>query len=204
MSELVDEIRWAAAQCDIVATRLRDLLEPEPAMQMYSQRDPRWRNVEYAPGTTLGSAGCYITCVAMIASLAGYDDDPRDVSIALRQVDALQGAYLNHPARIPEAYPDLRWDGIIDWRNRPADLVRLRQELDEGPVIIEVEFVPGGAQPPGDQHFVVAEEFAPGERDLLIADPWDGAATRLLERYALGYWDLSRAIYGARLLRAGE
>ena len=196
-----NEIRWAAAQCDVIAARLRDLLDPEPEMQMYSQRDPRWRSVEYAGGVTFGSAGCYVTCVAMIASLAGYTDSPPDVASELRQAHCFQSAYLNRPDRIPDAYPDLKWDGVIDWRRRPADLARLSQELEDGPVIIEVEFRPGGVQPPIDQHFVIAEAFTSGGGDLMIADPWDGSATRLLERYALSSWELSRAIYGARLLR---
>jgi len=47
--------------------------EPSVVMTAYSQKDPRWRNIVFAGGKTLGAAGCYVTCVAMIASLAGYE-----------------------------------------------------------------------------------------------------------------------------------
>jgi len=62
---------------------------------------------------------------------------------------------------------------------------------------VETEFLPGGAPPPSDQHFVVGLEID-GE-DLIIADPWTGERTRLLQRYALDNWNLARALYGARL-----
>ena len=56
-----------------------------PSLMLYSQRDPRWRNEVYAGGLTFAAAGCYVTCVAMIASLAGYDDDPLEVARKLRE-----------------------------------------------------------------------------------------------------------------------
>jgi hypothetical protein len=137
----------------------------------------------------------------MIASVAGYTDDPRQVAAKLGRAQCFSGAYLSRPDNIPEAYPRLRWDGLLDWRHKPADMDRLRNELGDGPVIVEVEFRPGGVQPPHDQHFVVVERFASDNRDLWIVDPWDGSATKLLERYAMEHWDLPRAVYGARLLK---
>ena len=205
MAEIQSEIRWAVEQCQAVSERLERLLvEPAPAMTLYSQRDPQWRDIVYAGGKTFGVGGCYVVCVAMIASLAGYEMAPPDVGAVLHRAGAFQGAYLSRPERIPEVFPGLRWDGALDWRQRPADMSRLRREMEEGPVIIEVEFRPGGAEPPADQHFVVAKYFTRDGRDLSIADPWDGTATRLLERYALEHWDLARAIYGARLLKVAS
>lgn len=172
-------------------------------MAPYSQRDPRWRNTAYAGGRTFGQVGCYVVCVAMVASLAAYDDEPPDVAAKLRDVGAFSGALLSRPDRIPHAYPRLVWDGSLNWRQSGANLARLRRELAAGPAIIEVEFRPGGARPPQDQHFVVAEHFTDDWRDLVVVDPWDGTRTRLLRRYALDNWDLGRAVYGMRLLRVG-
>jgi len=204
MTDLRGDVVVAVGQLRALADRLEDAVmdKDESSMTLYSQRDARWRDTVYAGGMTFGKAGCYVTCVAMLASLAGYADEPPEVARRLAQAGCFAGAQLSFPQRIPQAYPLLVWEGRRDWRNWPADLDWLRQQLDDGPVILEVEFVPGGAQPPDDQHFVVAEAFTLKGDDLLIADPWDGSATRLLERYALEHWDLARAIYGARLLRA--
>ena len=171
-------------------------------MALYSQRDPVWRNTVYAAGRTIGQVGCYVVCVAMVASLAGYEDKPPEVAAKLRDAGVFSGAMLSRPDRIPHAYPRLVWDGSLNWRQAGANLPRLRSELAAGPAIVEVEFKPGGARPPQDQHFVVAERFTGDGRDLVVVDPWDGTRTQLLRRYALDNWDLGRAVYGMRLLRA--
>ena len=181
---------------------------PPPALTPYSQRDPLWRDYEYAhnyiPPATLGRYGCYITCVAMLASLAGYDDTPPQVAAKLTAARAFTGSQLDHPERVTAAYPRLKWIESVNWRAKPADLARLSRELTAGPVILEVEFKPGGATPPTDQHFVLAQGLTPDGCDLHIIDPWDGASTNLLERYALDNWNLARAIYGARIFKVGE
>jgi hypothetical protein len=178
--------------------------EPSVTMTAYSQRDPRWKDIVYAGGKTLGGAGCYVTCVAMIASLAGYEDTPPQVAEKLRSVNAFKGAELSYPQRIPEAYPKLRWDGLHDWHKRKltdVEMAIVQDELNVGPVIMEVDFIPTTKD--RDQHFVVAEMFTVAG-DLAVTDAWNGAAVRLLETYALDHWDLKRAIYGLRKLRVAE
>ena len=192
-----ESIRALREIADVLAEVLN---AAETRMALYSQRDPLWWDVRYNGGRTIGEAGCYLTCVAMMVSLTGSAADTPDVVAArLREASVFEGDELAHPGRIPIAYPALRWGGRLDWRNKPANLDWLGEQMEAGPVIIEVEFRPGGAEPPVDQHFVVAERFV-GD-DLQIVDPWDGSRTRLLARYALAHWDLERAIYGARLLR---
>lgn len=200
---IAKRIREAARVLDGLAGELVQDLELASQMVLYSQRDPRWRDEVYAGNLTLGQAGCYVTCVAMIASLAGSDDTPPVTAGKLRRARCFSGTYLSRPDRIAQAYPALIWGGALDWRSAAADLERLQVELARGPVIVEVEFRPGGAAPPADQHFVVVESFTGDGADLHIADPWDGTRTRLLERYALDHWDLARAVYGVRLLRVG-
>lgn len=176
-------------------------------LPLYSQRDPRWRNKVYAGGMTFKAAGCYVTSVAMMLGLAGYTDDPPTVAAKLCKVGCFSGALLGRPDRIPAVYPLMRYDGPVSvgkdgplrWHHGEADMKRVKKELDKGPCIIEVDFIPPTAK--FNQHFVVAERFTADDKDLVIADPWDGTRTRLLERYAQDHWDLKRAIYGMRLLR---
>ena len=181
-----------------------------PSLTLYSQRDPAWRNLIYAGGLTFGQAGCYTVAVTKVLSLAGYEDDPPTVAAKLHAAGCFSGALLTRPDRIPDAYPLMRYDGPVDvsqdgplrWHNGVADMERVKVELAKGPCIIEADFVPPTAK--FNQHFVVAERFTEDGKDLVIADPWDGTRTKLLERYAQTHWDLKRALYGMRLLRVKD
>ena len=195
-----DYVAWHKARNPNVKVEFRYLHALKDAITLYSQTDPRWKDQIYSGTKTFGQAGCYVTAVAMMASLAGYSDDPPEVARKLREAGVFSGALLTRPDRIPDAYPKLVWYGRYDWRKVSAKLEILRAWLKYGPVIIETEFRPGGVQPPTDQHFVVAEKITPDGKDLIILDPWDGTRVPLLQRYALDDWDLTRAIYGVRML----
>lgn len=180
-------------------------VEKPHGITLYSQRDPRWRNEFYSGGETFGSNGCYVTCVAMVLSLAGYTDTPPVVAQKMREAGCFSGAYLTRPDRIPDAYPLMRYDGPVDvskdgplrWHKTKADVSRFLSELEKGPVIIEVDFKVSTAA--FNQHFVVALRELDG--DIEIADPWDGSKTMLMQRYAKDSWRYERALYGCRLLR---
>lgn len=176
-----------------------EVLDTAPPMTLYSQRDPRWRDEIYAGNLTFSQAGCYVTCVAMIASLAGYGDDPPEVARKLREAKIFSGALLARPDKIPEIYPRLRYGGTLRWHKVPADMEKFKKELAEGVTIIEVDFRPPTTKL--DQHFVIVERFTADGKDLVICDPWSGSRTKLLEQYAQDHWDLKRALYGMRLLQ---
>lgn len=199
----IQQAAWEIGQ-SVTAILEAEQAPPVPTMTLYSQRDTRWRDMVYAGGCTIGTNGCYVVCVAMIASLAGYTDEPPEVARKLREANCFTGGNLSYLARVPKAYPRLVCGGLVDWRNKPADLVRLRAELEHGSVILEVDFHPGGTKPPADAHFVIAESFTEDGTDLNIADPWDGTRVKMLARYALKSWDLGDAVWGMRLLRVDK
>ena len=202
--ELIEQAQYHASEALALLDRA---LKPddslEPVLTLYSQRDPQWRDVEYVPGFTFGATGCLVTCVAMIASYAGYIETPPEIAAKLRGFNCFSGGELLFPENIPKAYPKLDWAGRVDWRAGPADLDALFVYVDECPTIIEVDAHPGGTPPPKDAHFVVAIGYTEDKSDLWIADPFDGSETLFLERYALSHWDLARAVFGVRLLRIG-
>lgn len=171
-------------------------------MTLFSQNDPRWRDQEYAGGVTFGQAGCYVTCVAMVLSLSGYEDTPLEVARRLRQAKCFNGPLLTIPENIPQAYPRMRYDGTVRWHESDAQLTELWTALRDAPVIIEVDYKPGGAF---NQHFVVAVDWDEETLDLVIVDPIDGQEAQLIDRYSPEWqnWTLARAIYGMRLLRSG-
>ena len=178
-----------------------------PELACYSQRNPRWRNLEYAGGVTFATAGCYVTSVAMVLSLAGYTDEPPEVARKLREARCFTGANLSRPDRIPDAYPLMHYDGPVDvskdgelrWHDGSADMARVWAELRKGPVIAELDFIV--STPKFNQHFVVLEEWDEVKNDIKIADPWTGTRGYLLRRYGKAGWTFQRAIYGLRILR---
>ncbi|MBN1815373.1 MAG: hypothetical protein JXA14_26310 [Anaerolineae bacterium] len=171
-----------------------------PPMALYSQNDPRWKNLVYAGGSTFGQAGCYVVAVAMIASLAGSVEDPPRVAEELVRAGCFEGNLLTKPENIPLAYPGLRYDGSYRWHTEAADMSVVWEELARSPIIVEVDFKPGGGF---NQHFVVAEAWNEETAGIQIADPWDGRRKELPAAYSpvYGGWSLERAIYGLRLLR---
>jgi len=187
---------------------IEPIVPTTPQMTLYSQNDPRWKYKEYAPGYTFGAAGCYVTCVAMVASLTGSIEEPPQVADELRRVGCFNAEapeLLSKPNKIPEAYPGLGFYGWYDWHKTAADTALFFAELAKGPVFTEVDFRPTTKE--FNQHVVVALEWDEAKNDLVIADPWDGTRCYLLERYKLVWYSLGderpfeSAICGMRLLR---
>lgn len=187
----------------VVARMGIDLRAPTP-MTLYSQHDPQWEDEVYSGKTTFGAAGCYVCCVAMIASLAGSTDDPPTIAKALRDAGCFGAGddadLLLRPELIPEACFGTEYHSTYRWHDKPADMLAVWDEVKLGPTIIEVDFAPGGRF---NQHFVVAEAWDEETGGLQIADPWDGQRKELPAAYSpvLGGWSLERAIYGMRCLR---
>ena len=164
--------------------------------ELYSQRDSRWRDKALVPGYNFAGFGHLTTCIAMVASLAGYTDTPPEV--ARKLASAYVGRFITNYELIPTVYPKLEWNGIVDWRGGTPDLRWLKSKL---PVIAEVAFVPGGAKVPRSRHYVIAESLT--RCDIQVIDPWTGTRCNLLERYALDNWNVRDAILQVLLLRPG-
>jgi hypothetical protein len=202
--------------------------DPEPEAQeniepdwsdigRYSQNDPSWRDLEYAGGTTFGSAGCFVVCVAMLAQASEPDAllTPPEVARALRDAGAFNGNLLSNTQYIPSAFPNLTIDsletrGAIHYRDTAADMEYIAAELVNGPLIAEVAFDPKkpvtwvdlDGKRHWNQHFVLIVSVDLEADTAMIADPWDGELKELTaSRYALPGWKASRIITGLRLVR---
>lgn len=183
---------------------------PSPALVVYGQRDPRWANLVYAGGATFGQYGCFVCCVAMMASLTTTEPlEPPAVAALLREFGAFSGSLLANPARISTAFLALTWEGVVHYRSKPADMDAVRAHVtDHGAVIAEVAFNPSvpvvytvDGVTRWNQHFVVVTQIA-GD-DVEIADPWEGNRVMLTEsRYYKRGWPkrADRVITGLRLV----
>lgn len=164
------------------------------ALMPYSQRDPRWARAVIAGRSTFASSGCYITCIAMLASLAGYTDTPPQVLRRLREAGAMSGAFLANPGAIPNAYPGLCWCGRVDWPRllTDAELEWYLRQVLRGPVITRV-------RRGKTDHFVLAVGVT--SSDVMIIDPLDGEKRPLLPTYGTEPGGFHRHVWGVRLVR---
>jgi len=184
----------------------------KPLLASYSQTDPQWADMDFSPGCTFRRYGCLICSYAMIASQLYYESaQPPTFARKLRDVGAINGAWVAKPARMPEAYPSLSWGGAIHWRNEAADIGLLQGELrNHGATVVELAYNPAKrvvyqnimGKTIWNTHYVVLVELT-GEDDGMIIDPIDGVTKSLrLSRYArTTAWGASRIMTGCRLLR---
>ena len=155
----------------------------------YSQRDSRWKD-DLMMTSSIGQVGCAMVSCAMLGSQHNSQITPKTLNNYLRNNNGYTQDNLIYWAKVNEFIPELQFRDYKKWQNIEADLPYVISELEKHPVILQVDFRPGGAL---DTHFVLALRYT--DNDIDIIDPWDGIQTKLLRRYALADWNLKRAIY---------
>ena len=133
-----------------------------PAVEVYLQNDPTWAGDTIGNSTTtLGSAGCLISCAAMAISQFGSRVTPAQVNQAMTAVDGFDyDEFLWY--RVKEAFPGL------DYRyQRVFDSGTIERDLEDGLLpIVKVRYHGNGAQ-----HWLLVVGAAGGE--FLVIDPLD-------------------------------
>jgi hypothetical protein len=168
-----------------------------PPVEALSQRYRDWRSVLLGFSQyTIGSQGCALTGASMVARLIDTTLTPPVLQERLKPVGGFWHANLNWAA-VPQVVPGLTFDGITNWADSPADMDAIKAHLAQHPLILWIDYTPGGAQ---QSHFVLALQYLDEYDDIMIADPWDGYSGRMLLRYGLQGWTAQRAIYGMRPL----
>lgn len=183
---------YAATPQD-VERELRNALSMEPpsvdtrGMQVFSQRDPRWKDHRLGHSRlTVGNSGCAMTAACMRATLV----DPTLTPATLNERLTIVGGYtedgLLYWAKVASVVPGLKFKSYYTWRTTPkpdADVTAIRTALEKYPVIIQVDYNEG--TPVLDSHFVVAIKMI-GDDDIQFIDPWDGSISTIKERYWRG------------------
>jgi len=155
----------------------------------FSQNDLRWKDRQLGadPELTLGSHGCLVTDLAMVAAGFGFEVTPLSLNERLmglgENIGFLGGLVI--PASLPRALPGLAFQRYFSARSVPAPVAEIRTALlANQPVIVEVDYSPqSGLQ----NHWLVLYGVDGG--DFLFQDPFpyppETAPTRLLNsRYA--------------------
>jgi hypothetical protein len=155
--------------------------------QPLSQRDPRWKDVLLGfggNGITIGSDGCTLTCLAMVANGLGFQETPATLNDKLKALGpgaGFSGALLVFGG-VGQALPGMVLKNFVRCPNIAAPLMDINAALDAGkPVIVELDQSP---LPGFQNHWVVL--YARQGGDYLILDPWPVppmAGVSLLQRY---------------------
>ena len=146
---------------------------------VYSQNDPRWKNIRLGTSsTTIGWNGCLISCIAMTLKYYGFDYTPATLNTYLTNNNGYDQGNLLWWGRVPH----LQIATWIDCLLTPAPLSRIDAELALGrPCIVHVDFIPS-TNVLNDHYVIIKGKL--GADDYLINDPWDGWQGSFKSRYA--------------------
>ncbi|RLI52508.1 MAG: hypothetical protein DRO87_13095, partial [Candidatus Thorarchaeota archaeon] len=185
----IDYVPVVAATPEALEDRLWELVygPPETAIGEFSQRDHPWSDINLgeSPETMYGS-GCLVTAVASSAVILDPDMNPLKLVNWLNDNDGFTADGRMRIAKPAEFIDGLEYEGYHLWRaeDQSADLGMIREALERGPVIVQVDYDPRDSDL--DSHFVVAFAESSDGDDLWIMDPWDGEKGLLTEDYGRG------------------
>ena len=139
--------------------------------QPLSQRDPQWsQNPLGFSGLTIGSDGCTLTCLTMIANGFGYGETPATLNDKLKALGRNLG--FSGPRMVwsglPKALPRINLLSYVPRQQGGIDMAQVDDALARGkPVLAEVDMSPN----PGLQnHWVLLVDKRAD--DYVIHDPW--------------------------------
>lgn len=135
-----------------------------------SQRDNRWSRVKLGTSeVTIGGYGCVLTCVTMQCIYHGKNVTPLELNEAGIDKKVFYKTNLWDWQGLEKIYPDIKWIGRQEYKDIPADLQYIDDQLEKKqPVIIKVEADEIGT-PKGD-HFILI--IGKEGDDYWVNDPW--------------------------------
>jgi uncharacterized protein YgiM (DUF1202 family) len=163
------------------------------------QNDPRWKNTKLGNQSTetIGSWGCLMTSLAMVANGYGFDETPESINNKMKAAGGFQGAMII-PAVLPNICPGLLYKGYQPCEDTPAPMTQIDAALDaDKPVIAQVDWSPkAGLQ----THWILLYQKSGG--DYYMKDPYRYSGDspdkklKVLDRYTHAGKDISKAITG--------
>ena len=133
------------------------------------QNDPKWKNVKlgHDKKETIGTWGCLLTSMTMVANGFGFDETPESLNNKLKSAGGFQGA-LVIPATLPSVCPGIVYKGYQPCENSPAPISQIDAALAAGmPVIAQVDWSPkAGLQ----THWIVL--YGKEDGRYLMKDPY--------------------------------
>lgn len=160
--------------------------------QQYYQNDPQWKNnlLGFHPTATIGTYGCLLTCMTMVANHFGGNYTPVTYNEVMKQNGGFNpGQQWIKTFTISKILPAVKYQKGVECPDSPAPLADIDTGLANGSlVVINVDRDSDDTVFEAmDGHWVVVHKKE-GD-NYLIWDPskQDGAANTLTGRYGFGF-----------------
>lgn len=150
---------------------------------IYSQQDPRWKNVLLGFNTstqyTIGTSGCYVAGIANVCTWAGNDLTPLQINDICKQNGwFVNGGEINRDDIPALLCSNLGYTGRTNWSEAvPMDFFNDASDPNVTYIIKIDASVASGVQ----THYTMVWN-KPNDSDLTINDSWDGVQ-KLLSHY---------------------
>lgn len=142
-----------------------------------SQRDSRWSSNRLGTvnGVTIGSDGCLITDMCMLATYYGHPILPNEINDILTSRNLYYDGDLFVHSSITKIFPDIKFDKVIWCETTPAPIAEIKSYLDQGKPVV-VALINQGVK-----HFILVTGY---EGDRMFAnDPWQGDSVAINDRW---------------------
>lgn len=163
------------------------------------QNDPKWKNVKLGNHNqeTIGSWGCLMTSMTMVANGYGFDETPETINEKMKSAGGFQGALII-PAVLPSVCSGLIYRGYQPCEDSPAPIAQIDAAIAAGkPVIAQVDWSPkAGLQ----THWIVL--YDKDGDDYYMKDPYRYSGDspdkkmKVLDRYNNSGKDIAKALTG--------
>lgn len=142
-----------------------------------SQRDQRWANQRLGTvnGITIGSHGCIITDMCMLATYYGHPILPNQIDDILTNQHMYYDGDLFVNNSITRIFPDIKFDKVVFCETTQAPIAEIKKYLDQGkPAVVALINQ-------GIRHYVLVIGYE-GDR-IFCNDPWQGDQVAINDRW---------------------
>lgn len=142
-----------------------------------SQRDTRWASQRLGTvnGITIGSHGCVITSMSMMANYYNHPILPNQLNDFLTSNRLYYDGDLFVNGSITKLFSDIKFDKVVFCDTTPAPVGEIKKYLDAGkPVVVALINQ-------GIRHYILVVGYE-GER-IFVNDPWQGDQVAINDRW---------------------
>ncbi len=146
-------------------------------IQPLSQRDSRWASQRLGTvnSTTLGSHGCVVTSMAMLATYYNHPILPNQLDDILTDRGFYYDGNLFVNDSITKIFSDVKFDKVVWCETVPAPIDEIKKYLDaKKPVVVSLINQ-------GIRHFVLAVGYEGNQ--IIVNDPWMGDQVNVNDRW---------------------
>lgn len=142
-----------------------------------SQRDQRWasQRLGTVDGITIGSHGCIVTDMAMLAAYYKHLIMPDELDNILTDRNLYYDGDLFVNGSITKIFPDIAFDNVVFCETTPAPIAKIKSYLDLGKPMVAALINQG------IRHYILVTGYE-GDR-IFCNDPWQGDQVAVNDRW---------------------